>query len=148
MKIASTFLVVTALLLSETIAAPAHKQPAMATANPFEGFPKLSGLDGRLGMANLDPDGVYRLYLADGKVVDAARLTAAQIQTWVDVRAPFLSKADANAERTLYASSNSEAVSDAQLLTPSEDLKPKGQLERLRQTEITLAPRDPLLGKR
>ncbi|KAK5692192.1 hypothetical protein LTR17_025483 [Elasticomyces elasticus] len=113
----------------------------MATTNPFEGYPKLTGLHGRI-------DGVYRLYLANGTVVDAARLTLAQIQTWVDVRAPFLTEADANAERTIYASSDFEAVSDAQLLTPSEDLKPKSRLERLMQTEITLAPRDPLLGKR
>ncbi|KAK5674380.1 hypothetical protein LTS10_012964 [Elasticomyces elasticus] len=159
MKLTSTSRVVTALLLSETFAAlavqhtkckPSHALLANAesTANPFEGFPKLSGLDGRVGMANLDPDGVYHLYLADGTVVDAARLTLAQIQTWVDVRAPFLTEADANAERTIYASSNSEAVSDVQLLTPSEDLKPKSQLERLMQTEISLAPRNPLLGKR
>ncbi|KAK5692280.1 hypothetical protein LTR17_025409 [Elasticomyces elasticus] len=148
MKLTSTSSVVTALLLSETFAAPANKQPIMATTNPFEGFPKLSGLDGRLGMANLDPDGVYRLYLANGTVIDAARLTVAQIQTWVDVRAPFLTEADAKAERTIYASSNSEAVSDAQLLTPTEDLKPKSQLERLLQTEISFDPRNLLLGKR
>ncbi|KAK4917214.1 hypothetical protein LTR49_014835 [Elasticomyces elasticus] len=158
MKLTSTSSVVTALLLSETFAAPAvqhtrcvssyalsanaecqNEQPIMATTNPFEGFPKLSGLDGRL---------VYRLYLANGMVIDAARLTVAQIQTWVDVRAPFLTEADAKAERTIYASSNSEAVSDAQLLTPTEDLKPKSQLERLLQTEISFDPRNLLLGKR
>ncbi|KAK5704362.1 hypothetical protein LTR97_003380 [Elasticomyces elasticus] len=148
MKLTTAFCVVAALLLSTTFAAPAGKQPAIATTNSLEGYPKLSGLDGRVGMANLDPDGVYRLYLANGTVVDAARVTLAQIQTWVDVRAPYLSEADANAERVIYASSNPEAVPDAQLLTPSEDLKPKSQLERLMQTEISLASRSPLLEKR
>ena len=46
----------------------------------------------------VDPDGVYRAYLADGTIVDAARLTSEQVQTFVDARAPHLSEEDAAEE--------------------------------------------------
>lgn len=101
----------------------------MATSNPLAGFPKLTGFDGRPGFAFADPDGVYRAYLADGTVIDAARLTPDQVQTWIDARAPRLSASDAAKERQLYTGVDDRNVPEAQLLAPPEELQPKSQLE-------------------
>ena len=103
-------------------------------------FPKLTGFDGRPGFAFADPDGVYRAYLADGTVVDAARLTPDQIQTWVDARAPHLSESDAAKERELYTGVDGLDVPEAQLLAPPEELLLKTQLESF--AEVLISARD------
>lgn len=71
-------------------------QAGIAASNPLAYLPKLKGLDGHAGFEFVDPDGVYRTYIANGTVIDAARLTAAQIQTWIDARAPHLSEVEGN----------------------------------------------------
>jgi len=123
-------------------------QEGIAASNPLVGFPKLTGLDGRPGFAFADPDGVYRAYLADGTVVDAARLTADQIQTWVDARAPHLSEDDATKERQLYTGVDGQNVPEAQLLAPPEELQPKAQLESFTKDAISARDVGPLLEKR
>lgn len=112
-------------------------------------LPKLKGLDGHAGFEFVDPDGVYRTYIANGTVIDAARLTAAQIQTWIDARAPHLSEAEAAKERETLAGIDSQSVSDAQLLAPAEDHKPKALLESF-AAEVGISARDegPLVAKR
>ena len=120
----------------------------MAASNPLVDFPKLTGFDGRPGFAFADPDGVYRAYLADGTVIDAARLTAEQIQTWVDARAPHLSEDDAAKERQLYTGVDGQSVPEAQLLAPPEELQPKAQLESFTKDAISARDVGPLLEKR
>ena len=110
-------------------------------------FPKLTGFDGRPGFAFADPDGVYRAYLADGTVVDAARLTPEQIQTWVDARAPHLPESDAAEERLLYTGVDGQNVPEAQLLAPPEELMPKTQLETFAKDAIFARDMGPLVGK-
>jgi len=101
----------------------------MALFNPLADFPKLTGWDGRPGFASVDPDGVYRAYLGDGTIVDAARLTSEEVQTWIDARAPLLSAEDAAKERELYTGVDGQSVPEAQLLAPAEELRPKKQLD-------------------
>jgi hypothetical protein len=124
-------------------------QTGIAASNPLADFPQLTGFDGRPGFASVDPDGVYRAYLADGTIVDAARLTSDQVQTWVDVRAPHLSESDAAKERELYTGVDGQNVAEAQLLAPAEALQPKKQLEAFAARGSTSA-RDvgPLVEKR
>lgn len=120
----------------------------MATSNPLADFPKLTGFDGRPGFAYADPDGVYRAYLGDGTIVDAARLTSDQVQTWIDARAPQLSKADAAEERELYTGVDGQNVPDDQLLAPAEELRPKKQLDLWAQDAISARDVGPLVEKR
>jgi hypothetical protein len=107
---------------------------ARATFNPLESFPTLQGFGYHPAFASVDPDGVYRAYLADGAVVDAARLTPEQIQTWIDARAPLLDTTAAEKERATYASANSQNVPDEQLLNPPDSVKPLAQLAKLAVT--------------
>lgn len=97
--------------------------------NPLADFPKLTGFNGRDGFAMVDPDGVYRAYLADGTIVDAARLTADEVQTFVDARAPSQSEEEAAKERQLYAGVDGQNVPEAQLFDPADELRPKALLE-------------------
>lgn len=92
--------------------------------------------------------GVYRAYLEDGTVVDAARLTPEQIQTWIDVRAPHLSEGDAAKERQLYTGVDGKNVSEAQLLVPLEELLPKTQLGSFAKDAISARDVGPLVGER
>lgn len=110
-------------------------------------FPKLTGFDGRPGFAFADPDGVYRAYLADGTVVDAAHLTPDQIQTWVNARAPHLPESDAAKERLLYTGVDGQTIPEAQLLAPPEELMPKTQLETFAKDAIFARDVGPLVGK-
>lgn len=119
-------------------------QEGIATSNPLADFPKLTGLDGRPGFASVDPDGVYRAYLADGTIVDAARLTADQVQTWVDARAPLLTEDDAAKESQLYAGVDGQNVPEAQLLAPAA----KTQLEASVQDSTSTRDVGPLVEKR
>jgi len=120
----------------------------MATSNALADFPQFSVFDGRPGFASVDPDGVYRAYLADGTVVDAARLTSDQIQTWIDARAPHLSESDAAKERQLYTGVDGQNVAETQLLGPAEELKPKTQLEAFAQDSTSTRDLGPLVEKR
>jgi hypothetical protein len=97
--------------------------------NPLADLPKLTGFNGRDGFAMVDPDGVYRAYLADGTIVDAARLTSEQVQTFVDARAPFQSEEEAAKERQLYTGVDGQNVPEAQLFDPADELRPKALLE-------------------
>lgn len=111
-------------------------------------FPKLTGFDGRPGFASVDPDGVYRAYLADGTIVDAARLTVDQIQSWIVARAPHLSEDEAAKERQLYTGVDGQNVAEAQLLAPSEELQPKAQLESFARESTSTRDLGPLVEKR
>jgi hypothetical protein len=108
----------------------------------------LTGFDGRPGFASADPDGVYRAYLADGTIIDAARLTSDQVQTWVDARAPHLSEGDAAKERQLYTGVDGQDVPEAQLLAPPQELLPKSQLEAFAKDSTSARDVGPLVGKR
>jgi hypothetical protein len=99
------------------------------TGNPLADFPKLTGFDCRPGFAMVDPDGVYRAYLADGTIVDAVRLTADEVQTFVDARAPFMSEEEAAKERQLYTGVDGQNVPEALLFNPADELRPKALLE-------------------
>jgi hypothetical protein len=123
-------------------------QKGIATSNPLAEFPQLTGFDGRPGFASVDPDGVYRAYLADGTIVDAARLTAEQVQTWIDARAPHLSEEDAAKERELYTGVDGQNVAEAQLLAPAEELQPKTQLEAFAQDSTSARDLGSLVEKR
>lgn len=107
----------------------------------------MTGFDGRPGFASVDPDGVYRAYLWDGTVVDAARLTSDQVQIWIDARAPHLSEADATKERHLFTGIDGQNVPDDQLLAPSEDVQPKAQLEAFAQSLKSSRDMGPLIKK-
>lgn len=91
-------------------------------------------------------DGVLRAYLVDGTVADAARLTAEQVQLWVDVRTPRMSKADAEKERAKYAGLDSLDVPDAQLMSPPESVKPHARIAQMTAGDIS--PASPLLEKK
>ncbi|KAM0718423.1 hypothetical protein Q7P37_005493 [Cladosporium fusiforme] len=145
MKLTASMTAAMAMLLSQSLAAPTT---GIATSNPLADFPKLTGFDGRPGFASVDPDGVYRAYLADGTVVDAARLTSDQVQTWIDARAPLLSEADATKERQLYTGIDGQNVSDDQLLAPAEDLQPKTQLKNFAHDSKSARDMGPLIDKR
>ena len=96
----------------------------------------------------MDPDGVYRAYLADGTIIDAARLTAEQVEIWLDARAPHLSGADVAKERQLYTGVDGQNVPDDQLLAPAEVLQPKAQLEAFAQDSKSARDVGPLIEKR
>ncbi|KAM0704339.1 hypothetical protein Q7P35_008573 [Cladosporium inversicolor] len=145
MKLTAATTATMAILFSRSFAAPLD---GIATSNPLADFPKLTGLDSRPGFASLDPDGVYRAYLADGTIVDAARLTSDQIQTWVDARAPLLTADDAAKESLLYAGVDGQNVPEAQLLAPAEELKPTTQLEAFAQDSTSTRDVSPLVEKR
>lgn len=119
----------------------------IATCNPLADFPKLTGFKGQAGFAHVDPDGVYRAYLADGMIVDAARLTSEQVQTFVDARAPHLPEEDAARERQLYAGVDGQNVPDAQLLNPAEELKPTKYLEMFPEYSSCIRDKSPFDGK-
>jgi hypothetical protein len=80
---------------------------------------------------NVDPDGVYRAYLANGTVVDAVRLTGANIATFLSAVESVgqLSTAQMAEKRTAFANITGLGVPDAQLLDPPEDVKLKEGLE-------------------
>ncbi|EGP88044.1 uncharacterized protein MYCGRDRAFT_92696 [Zymoseptoria tritici IPO323] len=101
-----------------------------------------------LGFAFVDPDGIYRAYLADGSVVDAARLTPEQLQHWLDVRAPLLSASDAENERTTYATANPQDVPEEQLLHPPDEIKPHAQIESMAEFVISPNPNPLQVTKR
>lgn len=122
-------------------------QAVIVTSNPLVDFPKLTGFDGRPGFASVDPDGVYRAYLADGTIVDAARLTSDQVQIFIDARAPHLSEADATKERQLYTGVDGQNVPDDQLLAPPEDVQPKEQLEKFAQSLKSARDMGPLVKR-
>ena len=107
----------------------------------------MTGLKGQVGFAHVDPDGVYRAYLADGTIVDAARLTSEQVQTFVNARAPHLSEEDAAKERQLYAGVDGQNVPDAQLLNPAEELKPTKYLEMFPEYSSCIRDKGPFVGK-
>lgn len=96
----------------------------------------------------MDPDGIYRAYLADGSVVDAARLTPEQLQHWLDVRAPLLSASDAENERTTYATANPQDVPEEQLLHPPDEIKPHAQIESMAEFVISPNPNPLQVTKR
>lgn len=107
----------------------------------------MTDLKGQVGFAHVDPDGVYRAYLADGTIVDAARLTSEQFQTFVNARAPHLSEEDAAKERQLYAGVDGQNVPDVQLLNPPQELEPKKQLAMFPEYSSCVRDVGPLVGK-
>jgi hypothetical protein len=123
-------------------------QKGIATSNPLADFPQLTGFNDRPGFASADPDGVYRAYLANGTIIDAARLTSEQVQTWVNARAPYLSAEEAMKERELYTGVNGQDVAEAQLLAPAEALQPKKQLEAFARDSTSALDVGPLVDRR
>jgi hypothetical protein len=107
----------------------------------------LTGFNGRPGFASVDPDGVYRAYLTDSTIVDAARLTSDQVQTWIHVWAPLLSDVDTAKEREHYTGVDGQDVAEAQLLAPAEELQSKAQLEASAQ-QMSTRDRGQLVEKR
>lgn len=107
----------------------------------------MTGFKGQVGFTHVDPDGVYRAYLADGTIVDAARLTSEQVQTFVDARAPHLSEEDAARERQLYVVVDGQDVPEAQLLNPAEELKPTKYLEMFPEYSSCIRDKGPFVGK-
>jgi hypothetical protein len=117
------------------------------TGNPLADFPKLTGFDCCPGFAMVDSDGVYRAYLADGTIVDAARLTSEQVQTFVDARAPFQSEEEAAKERQLYTGVDGQNVPEAQLFSPAEELRPKALLETFNRDRTSPSDMGALIEK-
>ena len=83
-----------------------------------------------------------------GTVVDAARLTSEQVQTFVDARAPFMSAEEAAKERELYAGVDGQNVAEDQLLDPAEELRPKALLEGFNHDLTSARDVGPLVEKR
>ncbi|OIW34635.1 hypothetical protein CONLIGDRAFT_688530 [Coniochaeta ligniaria NRRL 30616] len=79
------------------------------------------------GFLNVDIDGVYRSYEATGTVLDAARLSKAQINIWLAAIKEH-SVADFEKMQQLYANVDALTVPDYQLMSPPEDVKPTEKL--------------------
>lgn len=79
------------------------------------------------GFLNVDIDGVYRSYEATGTVLDAARLSKAQINIWLAAIKEH-SVADFEAMQQLYANVDGMAVPESQLMSPPENVKPTEKL--------------------
>lgn len=80
---------------------------------------------------NVDADGIYRAYVVSGSVVvDAARLTAEQTETWLLARAGSgqLDEVQIAVERKEVLLADSAAVAEAELLHPPDAIKPKDKL--------------------
>lgn len=76
---------------------------------------------------NVDIDGVYRSYEATGTVLDAARLSKAQIGIWLAAIKEH-SVADFEEMQKLYANVDGLTVPESQLMSPPEDVKPTEKL--------------------
>lgn len=112
--------------------------------NPLASFPMLSiKPEDDLAFMNPDYDGVYRAYLVDGTVIDAARLSNVQIETYLSVMEDSgeLSEERVAAERAAFASTDNAAVPEIELLNPPESVKPLAKLAMV-QEEINRSPID------
>lgn len=97
---------------------------------------------------NVDADGIYRVYVVNGSVADAARLTAEQLETWLLARANSgqLDAAQIAAERKELLLVDGAAVAEAELLHPPEAIKPKEKLA-LMATAGNVTPRSALQAR-
>jgi hypothetical protein len=88
------------------------------------------------GFMNVDIDGVYRSYEATGTVLDAARLSKAQINIWLAAIKEH-SVADFDKMQQLYANVDGLIVPDSQLMSPPEAVKPTEKLATFLATRAT-----------
>ncbi len=72
----------------------------------------------------MDADGVYRSYQANGTVVDAARLSKAQINTWLALAEGHLSDTQFAEKQALFDDVDGMTVPEDQLIEPPELVKP------------------------
>jgi hypothetical protein len=107
---------------------------AVNQAAKLPNFPDLIRAAGYAhGFASVDRDGVYRSYHVDGHVLDAARLSRAQLNTYLDalegaVTAGEYDEVQLAADRVHFSTVNSAAVPEDQLLHPSIDVVPTAKL--------------------
>ncbi|KAK8098875.1 uncharacterized protein PG998_012116 [Apiospora kogelbergensis] len=112
-------------------------------------FPDLARAELGRGFSHVDRDGVYRSYHAtEGRVVDAARLSRAQLDAYLAalegaVAAGQYDAAQLAADRVHFAAVDPAAVPDAQLLHPADDVVPAAKLaskvKQLREQDAAAA---------
>ncbi|KAK8070084.1 hypothetical protein PG994_006700 [Apiospora phragmitis] len=69
---------------------------------PLAELPDLVRAEHNHGFASIDPDGIYRSYHINSTVVDAARLTRAQLDTYLAAVDRVLGNERAEAERAHF----------------------------------------------
>ncbi|KAI1179596.1 hypothetical protein F4777DRAFT_600390 [Nemania sp. FL0916] len=107
-------------------------------------FPSLVRPEHGYGFMNLDRDGVYRSYHADGRVLDAVRFSREQIDDFLAVlegavRAGAYDAADMAADRAHFATVDSASVPEDQLLHPPTEVVPTAQLQQMKEGVVHLA---------
>ncbi|KAK7732405.1 hypothetical protein SLS63_005083 [Diaporthe eres] len=101
--------------------------------NPLANFPILSFPEATRGFWNVDNDGIYRAYLANGTIVDAARLSKEQIQTYIYAIEGHVSQAEFDAKKAIFAGVDSATVPQEQLLSPPEDVVPTEKISGMQR---------------
>ncbi|KAK8085562.1 hypothetical protein PG997_006833 [Apiospora hydei] len=92
-------------------------------------LPNLLRAEHNYGFASVDPDGIYRSYHANGTVVDAARLTRAQLETYFAALERFAGAERTEAERPHFATvGDTDAVPEELLLNPPPEVLPTAKL--------------------
>ena len=98
-------------------------------------FPKLVTAKDGYGFWNVDVDGVYRSYHSNGTVLDAARLTEDQINTYLSAINGVLSETEFAEKQALFAGVSGLTVPEAQLLNPPEAVKPHDLLDQIAEED-------------
>ncbi|KAK8131223.1 hypothetical protein PG984_007661 [Apiospora sp. TS-2023a] len=111
--------------------------PPPSGGDPNAQLPALVRAEHNNGFASIDPDGIYRSYHVNGTVVDAARLTRAQIDTYLAAVEDFAGAERAGAERVHFdAVLAAAAMPEEQLLHPPNEVVPTAKLaDKLEQVE-------------
>ncbi|KAK8053198.1 hypothetical protein PG996_012499 [Apiospora saccharicola] len=111
--------------------------PPPSGGDPHTQLPALVRAENNNGFGSIDPDGIYRSYHVNGTVVDAARLTRAQIDTYLAAVEDFAGAERAGAERVHFdAVLAAAAVPEEQLLHPPPEVVPTDELAaKLEQVE-------------
>ncbi|KAI7778226.1 hypothetical protein LA080_002491 [Diaporthe eres] len=129
------FAILSTIMFSLAAATSIPKTRALQNVdgNPLASFPILSFPEATRGFWNVDNDGIYRAYLANGTIVDAARLSKEQIQTYISAIEGHVSQAEFDAKRAIFASVDSATVPQEQLLSPPEDVVPTEKISGMQR---------------
>ncbi|KAK7932157.1 hypothetical protein PG985_002869 [Apiospora marii] len=118
----------------------------LSGGDPNAQLPELVRAEHNNGFASIDPDGIYRSYHVNGTVVDAARLTQAQLDTYLAALEQVSGAERAGAERVHFnAVLAATAVPEERLLHPLPEVVPTAKLAaKLDQVKAAAAKGDGL----
>ncbi|OJD14647.1 hypothetical protein AJ78_05023 [Emergomyces pasteurianus Ep9510] len=89
---------------------------------------------------HISADGILRVFAVDGTVLGYVRLTAEQLQHWIDSHASVLTEEELRLLQEAWANADTSKVSEEQIWNPSADLLPQVLVNPQQERPVTPAP--------